>query len=166
MLESILPFQGQLNLVAFVYVFIFVVVMLDLWAGIRKAKARGEYRSSYGLRKTVEKLRKYYNMMLAITATDIIQMVAIHNLHTQDSGVGLPVTPIFTIVGALFVSVIEIKSIYEKNEDKDKAKVQEAAKAISKMATNREQRELINIILGALARQVNPSESYTEEDDD
>lgn len=166
MLESMLPFQGQLNLVAFVYVFIFVVVMLDLWAGIRKAKARGEYRSSYGLRKTVDKLRKYYNMMLAITATDIIQMVAIHNLHTQDSGGSLPVTPIYTIIGALFVSVIEIKSIYEKNEDKDKAKVTEAAKAISKMATNREQRELINIILGALARQVNPSESYTEEDDD
>ena len=126
-MEYLIEYSGQMNLVAFVYVFIFIIVLLDLWAGIRKAKARGEYRSSYGLRKTVDKLRKYYNMMLAITATDIIQMFAIHNLHAQGSGGTLPVIPLFTIVGALFVSVIEIKSIYEKNDDKDKAKVTEAA---------------------------------------
>lgn len=166
MLESILPFQGQLNLVAFVYVFIFVIVLLDLWAGIRKAKARGEYRSSYGLRKTVEKLRKYYNMMLAITATDIIQMFAIHNLHTQGSGNTLPVIPLFTIVGALFVSVIEIKSIYEKNEDKDKAKVTEAAKALAKMASSPQQRELINMVMAILARTTDPMAAQEREEEE
>lgn len=164
-MEEILSvFGGQITLVAFVYVFIFVVVLLDLWAGIRKAKARGEYRSSYGLRRTADKLRKYYNMMLAITCTDALQMVAIHNLHTQQSGGSLPVIPIFTLVGALFVGVIEIKSIYEKNEAKDRAKVQEAAKALSQMATNPQQRELITMIMNALAKGVDPM--TTTDDDD
>ena len=164
-MEYLIEYSGQMNLVAFVYVFIFVIVLLDLWAGIRKAKARGEYRSSYGLRKTVDKLRKYYNMMLAITATDIIQMFAIHNLHTQGSGNTLPVIPLFTIVGALFVSVIEIKSIYEKNDDKDKAKVTEAAKALAKMANNPQQRELINMIMAVLARTADPMEAVEQEEE-
>lgn len=88
----------QLLIVACLYALILFVVFLDLLAGIRKAKQRGEYRSSYGLRKTVDKICRYYNMVLVITAIDIVQMLAVVELNPQTSHT-LPVLPFFTFLG-------------------------------------------------------------------
>ena len=46
----------QFIVVAVVYFLVLIAIFLDLWAGVRKAKQRGEFRSSFGLRKSVELL--------------------------------------------------------------------------------------------------------------
>jgi len=132
----------QLLIVACLYALILFVVFLDLLAGIRKAKQRGEYRSSYGLRKTVDKICRYYNMVLVITAIDIVQMLAVVVLNPQTSHM-LPVLPFFTFLGAIFVGFIELKSIYEKSEDKEQAKIKDAAKMLAQVLQHKDESELV-----------------------
>ena len=138
-------FSGQLMILAGLYTMIFIVVLLDLWSGIRKARQRGEYRSSYGLRKTVEKLAKYFNMMLVLSVIDAMQMLAVYDLNLQIS-FRIPIFPILTVAGAIFVGIIELKSIYEKADQKDKGKYQDAARLVKEFASNKEARSIINSI--------------------
>lgn len=135
-------FGPQLLILACIYALVLVVVFLDLWAGIRKAKKRGEYRSSYGLRKTVDKISRYFNMLLVITAIDAVQMLAISQLNPQTSHT-LPILPFFTFIGAMFVGFIELKSIYENSEDKEKAKIKDAVKILSQVIQHKDEQELI-----------------------
>ena len=146
MLEALTQaFSGQLMMLAGLYTMIFIVVLLDLWSGIRKARQRGEYRSSYGLRKTVEKLAKYFNMMLVLSVIDAMQMLAVYDLNPQIS-FRIPIFPILTVAGAIFVGIIELKSIYEKADQKDKGKYQDAARLVKEFASNKEARSIINSI--------------------
>lgn len=127
MLANIIPHViTQLVILFIIYILVAVAIFLDLWAGVRKAKARGEYRSSTGLRKTVAKFCSYYNMLLAITVIDILQMLVV-GLLDFEYGYKVPVIPIITAAGASFIGFIEVKSIFEKNEDKERAEVQAAA---------------------------------------
>lgn len=134
---------SQLIMLTAIYVLVLVVIFLDLWAGIRKAKQRGEFRSSYGFRKTVDKIGKYLNMMLVITVIDSFQMLAISQLNSQADGGDIPVIPILTFAGAMFVGFIELKSIYEKNEDKEKAKMQEAANLAAQILRHSDTKEAL-----------------------
>lgn len=128
-------------MLALIYSIVLVVIFLDLWAGVRKAKQRGEYRSSLGYRKTVEKVSKYFNMLFVISAIDGVQMLAIWQLNEQ-TAYALPVIPMFTFIGAIFVGFIELKSIYEKNEDKEKAKITEAARLAAQLLKNRDTQDI------------------------
>lgn len=131
----------QLVMLACIYALVLFVIFLDLWAGIRKARQRGEFRSSFGLRKTVEKVGKYFNMIFVITVIDGIQMLAITQLNAQVTH-QLPVIPFLTFIGAIFVGFIELKSIYEKAGDKEKAKINEAAKLAGQIMADRSTQEI------------------------
>ena len=67
--------RPQLIILTIVYLLVLFVIFLDLWAGIRKARKRGELRSSLGYRKTVEKIAKYFNLIFVVTAIDAVQML-------------------------------------------------------------------------------------------
>ena len=101
------------------YLLVFFSVIADLFSGVRKAKKRGELRSSYGFRKTVDKLGRYYLPLFSLTILDLMQMSAIWYLNTFHS-FNIPLLPIMTLVGAIGIGLIEIKSILEKAEDKVK----------------------------------------------
>lgn len=99
------------------YILVFLTVMADLISGCKKAKKRGELRSSYGFRKTVDKLGRYYLPLFALTIVDIMQMVAVWYLNTYHD-THIPLLPVMTLLGAIGIGIIEIKSILEKAEDK------------------------------------------------
>lgn len=147
---NIIPFIQtyivQLIVVAFVYFAVLAAIFSDLWAGIRKAKERGEFRSSFGLRKTIGKISNYFNMLFVVTIIDVLQMLLIMllNVHTATT---LPAIPFLTIGGGIFACVIEVKSIYEKNSDKEKAKINETAKLLTEVIKNKDNREAITAIL-------------------
>ena len=150
-LEQFLSYLSLKALIlAVIYTLVLVLILLDLWSGIRKAKAQKEFISSYGLRKTLAKIAKYYNMLFAVTAIDFIQMLAIFELKQQGSMSVIPMLPIFTFLAAIFIGVIEIKSIYEKTEQKDKAKVAETAKFIREALKDKDTREVIINILAQI----------------
>lgn len=152
-MENILQtFGPQLIIIACVYALVLFVVFLDLWAGIRKAKQRGEYRSSYGLRKTVDKISRYFNMILVITSIDVVQMLAITQLNPQTNHT-LPVLPFFTFIGAMFVGFIELKSIYENSEAKERAKIGDAAKILSQIIQHKDEQEIIAGVIEYLKKE-------------
>ncbi len=99
------------------YSLVFLSILADLWAGVRKARLRGELRTSYGLRRTVTKLSKSYNALVALTIIDAMQMTGIWYLITYN-GCSCIYFPVFTFIGALFIALIELKSICEKADVK------------------------------------------------
>ena len=132
-------FLASLMIILICYISDLGFILSDLWAGIRKAKARGEVIISYGLRKTVEKASKYFNLHLVFTLIDVVQMVVCWHLNTY-SAYNMPVIPVFSVVVAIGIGIIEGKSIYEKGDEKDKAKMQEAfmlAREIIKQKDNK-----------------------------
>ncbi len=138
--------RPQLIMLALIYSLVLVVIVLDLWAGVRKARQRCEFRSSYGYRKTVEKIGRYFNMIFVITAIDGVQMLAIWQLNQQTS-YSLPLLPIFTFFGAIFVGFIELKSVYEKSEDKERAKIADAASILSKAIKDHDTQNIIGALI-------------------
>ena len=120
--------------VAIIWISVLISVGCDLWSGIRKAKKRKEDRSSVGLRMTIDKLGKYWNVLFAGIAPDLVCFV-----------VGWYQLPFVTAIVALFIIGIEIKSIYEKAEDKKKYK--EIAGAAGRIVINsKDKEEVIKII--------------------
>ena len=126
------PFTTQLTCLSVVYILVFFVICLDLVSGLRKAKKRGKLRSSYGMRKTIDKLVRYFSMLLVITAIDAVQMLAISQWD-MSTGHNLPILPFLTFLAAMFVGFIELKSIYENSEEKERARFEDAAEDISKL---------------------------------
>lgn len=122
------------------YMLVLLMVGADLWSGVRKAKLRGETRTSYGLRKTVSKLTQYYNILLALTVVDCMQMGGFWYLDSYYD-YHVPIFPVITLIGAIGIGIIEIKSIYEKAEDKVKSEYQEVAILAAHIAKNRDNPE-------------------------
>lgn len=106
-----------LILVAVEYAGVLIAVMLDLWSGVRKARRAGERCTSSGLRRTVGKLGAYY---LALTGLTLVDAMAVTALLILRSGTGLsyPAFPFLTLLGALGLALIEVKSIYESSDRK------------------------------------------------
>lgn len=100
-----------------IYIEVFVMILADLWSGIRKAKVRGEIRCSYGYKRTIDKIARYYNALIALTVIDIMQMGGVWYLDGYYDW-SWPIFPVITLLGALGISLVELKSIYEKADEK------------------------------------------------
>jgi len=137
-------------ILAVVYTLVLVLIFLDLWSGVRKAKQKHEYISSYGFRKTINKIARYFNVLFAVTVIDVMQMLAIFEIKQNAAMSLIPVLPLFTFLAAIFIGIIEIKSIYEKTEQKDKAKAEEAARIINEALKNKDAKDVIINILNAI----------------
>lgn len=143
-----MDFENILNIIlphlltfAGLYIAVFFAVSADLVAGVRKAKKLGFFRSSRGLRRTVAKVGRYFNMMFVVTIIDGVQMVALWEGHFS-----LPIMPFFSFIAAIFLCIIELRSIYEKNSEKEKAEIQEIAVLLAKAAKDKDvQKTLSNI---------------------
>lgn len=131
-MEILGQFATQTTILAIVYVLVFFVIMLDLVSGVSKAKRRGKLRSSYALRKTVDKLVRYFSMLLVITAIDVVQMLAVSQWDLA-TGHQIPCLPFLTFLAAMFVGFIELKSIYENSDEKEQARIEDAADDLSKL---------------------------------
>lgn len=109
-----------------IYMLVLLLIGADLWAGVRKAKQRGEVRSSYGYKRTIDKIARYYNALLALTVVDAMQMIGIWYLDSYYT-FHIPIFPLVTLIGAIGIGCIEIKSIYEKADEKIKNEYQQVA---------------------------------------
>jgi hypothetical protein len=137
-------------ILAVVYMLVLVLIFLDLWSGVRKAKQKNMYISSYGFRKTISKIARYFNVLFAVTIIDVMQMLAIFEIKQGGAMPFIPVLPIFTFLAAIFIGVIEIKSIYEKSDQKEKAKAAETAKIIGETLKNNDTKDVIINILNTI----------------
>lgn len=114
---------GTLIVCGFVVLLFYIValglIFADLWAGVRKAKQRGEFRTSEGLKKTVGKINKYFAMHFAMTLVDAVQISLLYMLY-REYQYDIPMLPVFTLIGVLYEAFVEIRSITEPANIKEK----------------------------------------------
>ena len=114
---------GTLIVCGFVVLIFYIValglIFADLWAGVRKAKQRGEYRTSEGLKKTVGKINKYFAMHFALTLVDAMQISLFYVLY-REYCYDIPLLPVFTFVSVLYEAYVEVQSITEPANIKEK----------------------------------------------
>jgi phage-related holin len=109
------------------------LMVLDFWAGIRKAKLRGELITSDGWKRTIEKVAKYYNALLALVVVDIMQIAGIWYMNTYYE-YHVPIFPLITFLGVLCVAAVEIKSIYEKADEKQRKEMKQVINLATELA--------------------------------
>ena len=117
------------------YFLVLAAAAADLASGLRKARRRGETTRSRALRRTVDKLARYYNVLIVLTVVDAMQITAAVFLRTVE-GYDVPTIPIFTLIGSLGMAFIEVKSIFEKGDDKEKQQLAELVSLLATIADN------------------------------
>ena len=75
---------------------------LDFWAGIRKAHARGDRIRSDKMQRTIQKLSRYYNAILAMLVLDCVQISGFVFLHIYNSWT-LYTFPLFTLLAVVLI---------------------------------------------------------------
>lgn len=113
-----------------------VFVGLDFWAGIRKARKRGEKIFSDKMKRTVDKISRYYNAILAMLVVDCIQMLAFIFLYLYYGWTAYTL-PVFTLAAVLFVAGIEVKSICEPADVKEQREMKDVAKLAKAIAEHK-----------------------------
>lgn len=135
--QNLFELKEQLIALLFIVVVMLITpiifIALDYWAGIRKARKRGEKIYSDKMKRTVDKISRYYNAILALMVVDGIQITAFIFLYLFN-GWNAYTFPLFTFVAVLFVASVEVKSILEPADVKERREmkdVAELAKAIA-----------------------------------
>lgn len=140
-MEMLSNIQEQLTVLLVVVAFmLFTPLMfigLDFWAGIRKARKRGEEIYSDKMKRTADKISRYYNCIFALMVVDIIQITAFIFLY-MFNGWDCYTFPVFTIAGVLFVAAVEIKSIYEPADVKERREMKEVGELAKAIASHRD----------------------------
>ena len=119
-----------------------IFIALDFWAGIRKARKRGEEIESGKMKRTADKISKYYNCIFAMMVLDAIQIAGFVFLHIYN-GWSAWTFPVFTLFSILFVAAIEIKSIYEPADAKESREMKEVAELAKAIAAHKSDPEEI-----------------------
>ena len=117
-----------------------------MWAGVRKAKQRGEFRTSEGFKKTVGKVNKYFAMHFAMTLVDAVQISLLYMLY-REYAYDIPMLPVFTGMGVLYEAFVEIRSITEPANIKEKKMQDDFKRLLQQALTEGSMRErLIKMI--------------------
>ena len=140
-----------------IYIEVFIMILADLWSGTRKAKQRGEVRSSYMYKKTIDKIARYYNALIALTVIDMMQMGGVWYLDGY-YGWSWPIFPVVTLLGAFGISLVELKSIYEKAEEKVKGDYKDVALLAAEIAKHKTEPAEIIAALGEYLKDGNIQE--------
>ena len=111
------------------YIAILALILADLWAGVRKAKKRGEYRTSDGYKSTIDKIARYYNMTFAMSLIDVVQVAIIFFLYYFYE-VDIWMIPWFTLFATGYVAWVEVHSIWEPADIKEQKQQKDYKKAL------------------------------------
>lgn len=103
---------------------VIVAMAVDLVSGVRKAKQRGEARTSYGLSRTFNKFLIYEGMLIICACIDALIHFVVY--MTTES---VYLVPIVTCLIGIVLCACEGWSVYEKAEDKQRRKMAEVATA-------------------------------------
>ena len=129
----------------FLWVTVLGLIFSDLWVGVRKAKKAGIYRTSDGYKKTIDKMARYYNMMLplALMDTEVNGIVLyLYYFYHYD----LVMLPWLSFVGAAYVAFVEITSIMETHDVKEKKNRQDFLLTVKAIVAEHDPKSIIEIL--------------------
>jgi len=121
----------MISIVVAACIVVFVAMIIDLGSGLMKAKQRHEIRSSWGLKRTLNKFIMYEGGMLIAAGVDLlIHFSHLLQLFHLDLIYGIPV---ITCLLGIFLLMVEFLSVREKADEKTKTEIARAAEAASKL---------------------------------
>lgn len=124
---------------------VFIAMMVDLASGLRKAKIRGELRSSQALKRTFTKFITYEGgLVIALCFDILIHMSRLPQLFGLEVIAGIPV--IMCLVGA-FLCVVEFISVREKADQKTRKQMSDAAELLNSLLANDNLKEMFRAAL-------------------
>lgn len=130
---------GQLHVVLVAWAVMVVAVVVDLWAGVDSAKARGERIYSGGFRRSVGKMGDYWRIQVMALTFDVV-------------GCCIPWygTAYASIVVAAAIVLIEGRSVWENERAKRGAveKLPEAIRDIIRCVSVKDAEELLKKLKG------------------
>ena len=133
-----------LTLSAVAMLLVFLAMAIDLMAGLRKAKKRGEIRSSWGLKRTLDKFVSYEGAMLIASMADVMVFFC----HVWEI-VGLRMlqgVPVLSCVLAVFLLLVEFISVREKADEKTKTEISRAGDVLKNVTRE----EVLKVIADVL----------------
>jgi hypothetical protein len=110
---------------------IILAMAVDFASGYYKAKLRGEERNSLGLKRTVSKFILYVGSVMIAAGVDSIFYICgfWEIIHFSV----LSKVPVVTTIVSVFICAIEIRSVWEKAERKQKRDALQTAEALVKL---------------------------------
>lgn len=134
---------GPLLAIAVVAMLMVIVAMgVDLVSGWRKASTLGEAHTSYGFSRSLTKFLIYEGVLLISTCIDVLLHFGLYQV--SDVCYEIPCT---TLLLGIVLCFIELWSVYEKAEQKQRRKAEAIVSAASKMV---DKNELADTIAKAL----------------
>lgn len=114
-------FYEILTGIVVVVLIVTLAMIVDLCAGLYKAKLRNEIRSSWGLKRSLSKFISYIGAVLIAGGVDILMHLCqfLKLLHL-DVVFGLP---LFACLIGAFLLVVELMSLREKADEKTKTEI-------------------------------------------
>lgn len=135
----------MLGIVVLSMVIVFLAMIIDLVSGLIKAKQRNEVRSSYGLKRTLNKFIMYEGGMLIAAGVDVlIHLSHLLELFRLDVILGIP---IITILLGVYLLVVEGISVREKADQKIRGEMQKANEIVSKLISREELVDLLTEVV-------------------
>lgn len=158
-METIL-FTGAEEMLSVVVMACFIVLsamVIDLISGLAKAKQRGEIRSSWGLKRSLNKFIMYEGGMLIAAGIDLLMHAShIYQLFRLEAIYGIPV---ITCLLGVFLLVVEFLSVREKADEKTRTEMSRVADLAGKMV---HKEELVDALTKAIIN-ANKGGTATEE---
>lgn len=126
--------RAKLIIECFLWLSVAVAIVLDLFSGIRKAKERQELRLSEGYRRTVDKVKQYYGMLVYAFLFDCLIMFVLSAFEVH----AVKVIPFASIVCTGYLVFIEWRSYMEKASEKGKRAFKEDVSVLLTLLDKRE----------------------------
>ena len=118
-MERLTTIMVCMSIMLLIYIAELGLVFCDLRAGVRKAKQKGIYRTSEGYRRTIDKIARYFNMTLSLSLVDCVALALVYFLW-YFYRVDIWMIPLFTLIAGGYVAFVEIKSIWEPADVKER----------------------------------------------
>lgn len=148
MVDEIQNALHGLGVMYFVQVVAMVAVMIamsmDLMFGWRKAKERGDARTSYAFSRTINKFALYEGVLLISCCIDTL----IHFVWAQFS-TGVYSFPVASCILAMVLCIVEIWSMKEKADEKTRNNLNTAIKVVAEAIPKEQAQEVLKSLLNS-----------------
>lgn len=144
-MEPLIDMGNMLMVVVIAMIIVVLAMTVDLVSGLIKAKQRGEIRSSYGLKRTLNKFVLYEGGMLIAAGIDLlIHLSHLLQLFPLKAIEGVPV---ITLVVGIYLLIVEALSVREKADQKVRDDMRKAKELLEKVITKEDIADILSEVI-------------------
>ena len=144
-MESLIDMRNMLMVVVMAMIIVVLAMTVALVSGLIKAKQRGEIRSSYGLKRTLNKFVLYEGGMLIAAGIDLlIHLSHLLQLFPLKAIEGVPV---ITLVVGIYLLIVEALSVREKADQKVRDDMRKAKELLEKVITKEDIADILSEVI-------------------